>query len=217
MNPIKVGIFGGSFNPPHIGHLAMADLVLHELGLSKVYFVPAGHSPHKPPFRDSSSSERRQMTSLAISDNPQFSLIDWELEKSGPSYTLMTVRRLMEEEKLSPHEIGVIIGEDLLGRLHEWHRFEELCSLVTWVILRRSSERVEKGRESLFSGVDFRYLSVDNIFLPVSSSTIRELIKSRKSFRYLVPQKVYAYIQQNSLYCAAAASDKTETLRKKPT
>jgi len=157
------------------------------------------------------------MTSLAIDNNHLFSLIDWELDHDGPSYAVTTVERLMREEHFGPQEIGVIIGEDLLGRLDEWHRFEELCTLVTWIIVRRSSGAREKGRESLFPGVDFRYLSVDNIFLPVSSSQVRELVKSRKSFRYLVPQKVYAYIQQNSLYVAKAYSNKTETLREKST
>jgi nicotinate-nucleotide adenylyltransferase len=157
------------------------------------------------------------MTSLAIDDNLQFTLIDWELEQDGPSYTLMTVKRLMDQENFGPQEIGLIIGEDLLGRLHEWHLFPELCSLVTWIIVRRSSGKLEKDIESRFPGVDFRYLSVDNIFLPVSSSEVRELVKSRKSFRYLVPQKVYAYIQQNSLYTATTDSDETEALRKKPT
>lgn len=184
----KVGILGGTFNPPHIGHLMIGDAVLDAAGLDEVRFMPNHRPPHKDTL-SASDGDRKMMLELATGDHPFFSVEDIELERKGISYTIDTIRLLKEREPDS--DFYFIIGGDMIDYLPKWKDIDELSELITFIGVRRP------GYEAA-SPYPIQMIEMPELYL--SSSMIRERIKAGKTVKYMLPAAVLAYIEENGLY-----------------
>jgi nicotinate-nucleotide adenylyltransferase len=201
---LRVGILGGAFNPPHTGHLVCAQEALIQLGLDKVVFVPVGHAPHRELPGDPGAEERLEMVELATADDERFAVSRAELDREGPSYTSDTLRALREA---SPDdELFLILGGDQASTLATWHEPEEVLALATVAVVERISWSrqaigIKLGR--LPGGRGIRYLEMP--IIQISSSSVRRRAGEGKPIRYLVPDKVAAYIESNGLYAASVS------------
>jgi nicotinate-nucleotide adenylyltransferase len=185
----KIGILGGTFDPPHLGHLIIANEVLDQLGLDELKFMPNQEPPHKTRNSKTKPADRLKMLELAIRDHPQFSLETIELERPGRSYTYDTMMEL--KRKRPGDEYYFIIGADMVEYLPHWHRIDDLIKLVQFVGASRPHFTLESAYPILY---------VDVPQVDISSTLIRERIKSGKSVKYLLPDKVIHYIEENRLY-----------------
>ena len=188
---MRTALFGGSFDPIHVGHLFIAEEVRLLLGFDKVIFVPARQSPLKRSVPGASNEERLAMLRRAINGRNDFSICEIELNRKGPSYTIDTIRELQQEGVVGPHP-GLIIGDDLTSSFSEWKEYEELRRIVKLIVARREG-LIED--DSLGS-----YQVVDNAVIPLSSSQIRERVREGRAFRYLVPDPVYQFIEAHGIY-----------------
>jgi nicotinate-nucleotide adenylyltransferase len=190
----KIGIFGGTFDPPHCGHLLMANEVLHALGLSEIWFMPNRIPPHKQHELVTRSEDRLRMLELAIDGHPRFHIETIELEREGPSYTYDTVRQLLS---LHPDdEFYFIIGADMVEYLPNWYKINELIKLVTFVGVKRPGFSMETA---------YPIIEVEAPQFSVSSSFIRERVRNGQTIRYLVPEGVRLYIEEKKLYGATSS------------
>lgn len=184
----KIGILGGTFDPPHIGHLIIAEEVRIALELEEVWFIPTSTPPHKNQAK-SETQHRVRMTGLAIESNPYFKLNTIEIERSGKSYTIDTIKSL---HSLHPDcDFYFIIGADMVEYLPNWDRIEELVQLVQFVGVKRSGFLLESP---------YDILTVDIPFVDVSSTQLRKWLMENRSVKYIVPEKVDAYIKGERLY-----------------
>lgn len=214
--PLKIGIFGGTFDPVHVGHLRIAEEAREYLALDALLFIPAASPPHKPDRRVASFEHRRQMLKIAVEGHPHFQVSDLENRLPGKSYTVITLRKLHEEYQ-DDTIFYFLLGLDSFLELCTWWHFLELFGLARMVVLRRPGchdEHVEaflkENVSSLYywddsSGI-FRHPSLlpvhclANTRLGISSSQIRTLLTEGRSIRYLVPDKVMHYIYDEILY-----------------
>jgi len=187
---MKVGILGGTFNPIHLGHLILAEEVREKLGLGKVIFVPTRIPPHKDDSDIAGASWRYKMIKLAIKGNRHFRISDLEIKREGHSYTIDTIMQL--KKQFPKDELYFITGSDLLKYLDDWKDLGEIIKMVKFVVATRPGYPLEKI-PSYISTVAIR--AVD-----VSAFEIREAIKHKKSFRYLVPEAVGRFINRKRLY-----------------
>lgn len=197
----KVGIMGGTFNPVHNGHLILAEQAREYCNLDDILFMPSGNSYMKEQGEIPDGDTRISMTALAIEDNPHFALSTMEVERKGPTYTCET---LAELKKLHPEtEYYFIVGADNLFSIETWWKPEEIlagCTLIVAArgdkeesaIINKAAELKEKYKARIFLLPERRF--------DVSSTEIREKIKRGESVRYLLPDKVIAYIEKNRLY-----------------
>jgi nicotinate-nucleotide adenylyltransferase len=186
---MKIGVFGGAFNPIPIGHLLTVEEVCEQLKLDKVFFVPTYDPPHKKVFVD--YFHRRNMVRRAIKDNPDFELCEIEKERGGTSWTIDTLKAL--HTKYLKDKLYLIIGSDQYKVLNKWKQPENLKRYATLVIMKRPSIKfkVQSSKDKIL---------VDISQIDIASNEIRKSIKSNKSFRYKIPEKVYKYIITNKLY-----------------
>jgi nicotinate-nucleotide adenylyltransferase len=201
---LRVGILGGVFNPPHLGHLVCAQEALVQLELEKVVFMPVGQAPHRELEDDPGAEARLQMVELAAGDDARFATSRAELDRPGPSYTADTLREL--REKATGDELFLILGGDQAAALPSWHEPETVLSLATVAVVERSNWSrnaigIKIGR--LRGAERIRYL--DMPIIQISSSGIRRRVSEGKPIRYLVPDKVANYIGANGLYGAEKA------------
>lgn len=197
-----MGILGGTFNPPHVGHLICAQEAFVQLRLDSVVFVPAGVPPHREVEDDPGAEARFEMCELAASSDERFSLSRMELDREGPSYTVDTLRSLRES---SPDdELFLILGGDQAASLRSWHQPEEVLSLVTVAVVERTGwPRPAIGvRLSGLRGAE-RLVFFEMPRVDVSSSMVRRRAREGKPIRYLVPDAVANYIGSKSLYAAS--------------
>ncbi|MCA9398593.1 MAG: nicotinate-nucleotide adenylyltransferase [Candidatus Omnitrophica bacterium] len=187
----RIGILGGTFNPLHIGHLAIAQAAYEKLKLEKVIFVPANVPPHKRPGSIIPCKQRFEMVRLITDDNPRFEVSDFEVKRPGKSYTIDTVKHFQKKYD-GKAQLFFILGEDSAGYLHEWKNIKELLKLVTFVAVNRA------GCEPVKAKVPVRLLAMPA--LEISSSEIRRRIAQEKSVRYIVPEDVLKYIKKKKLY-----------------
>lgn len=185
----RIGILGGTFDPPHIGHLFIASEALIRLNLSEVWLMPNRIPPHKERKSYVTDEERVEMLHLAISDQPTFKLQLIELEREGPSYTYDTIRLL--REKYQDTKFYFIIGGDMVEYLPHWHKIDELVNLVTFVGVKRPGYS--------FPTV-YPIIEIDIPQLDISSSMIRKRLAENRNSMYLLPEKVRKYIEEKHLY-----------------
>jgi nicotinate-nucleotide adenylyltransferase len=196
---LRVGILGGAFNPPHIGHLVCAQEALVQLELDRVVFVPVGEPPHRALEDDPGAEARLEMVELAIADDERFTTSRIEVDREGPSYTSDTLELLLEE---SPEdELFLILGGDQAAALPTWHEPEKVLERASVAVF----ERMSWGRNAIvikigrMPGVE-RVLYLDMPMIQVSSSAIRRRVREGAPIRYLVPDRVVEYIATNELY-----------------
>ncbi|MDN2452626.1 nicotinate-nucleotide adenylyltransferase [Lactobacillus sp. UCMA15818] len=185
----RVGILGGTFNPPHTGHLIIAEQVTSQLDLDEMLFMPDALPPHVDHKDAIAAAERRKMVELSIAGNPLFSLETAELERGGVSYTFDTIVEL--KKKHPDYEYYFIIGGDMVAYLPKWHRIAELVKLVHFVGVARANF----PRKS-----DYPVMWVDIPLIEISSTQIRWNIQHNCSIKYLVPEDVVHYIKEEGLY-----------------
>ena len=191
---MKLAVFGGSFNPVHTGHLFIAEEVCCTLNYDMIIFVPAKAPPHKDLAPGASDKKRLKMLELAVEANDCFAVDDIEIRRGGTSYTIETIEYVCDRYKTS-EKPGLIIGDDLIEGFKSWKNADKLLTMVDLIVVHRESEKRKKFPE--------KHLYVDNSPLPVSSSNIRKRVASGRAFRYLVPDNVYRFICENSLYKTA--------------
>ena len=193
----RLGILGGSFDPPHVAHLAIASEACHELALERVLFVPAAAPPHKGAGERTSASVRLEMTSLALDDDLRFTASGIEIER-GLTYTVDTLRAL--NERYAGHDLVFIMGSDSLLQLASWHEPEELLSLCSLAVAPRPGDTPEAIAAAAARWGDYQVTLLDVPLLDVSSSTIRDRVAHGRPIRYLVPQRVEQYVLESGLY-----------------
>jgi nicotinate-nucleotide adenylyltransferase len=187
---MKIGILGGTFNPIHTGHLILAEEAREKLGLDKVIFVPAFLPPHKDDSGIAPARMRLEMVKLAIKGNRFFAVSDIEIIRNGRSYTIDTLKEL--RDRFAGDELYFIVGSDLLKYLDVWKDLNEIVKMVKFICATRPGYPLEKI-PNYIATLPIR--AVD-----ISAFEVRSAIKDGRSFRYLVPDKVFDYINRKRLY-----------------
>lgn len=192
----RVGLFGGSFDPVHLAHLALAHCALEQLGLDRLLWLPAGRPWQKTGRGLASPEHRRAMVALMLAAEPRFAIDDSELERDGASYTIDTVRTRQAADPAE--DLFLVIGQDQYERLHSWREWRELLSRVTVAVAARAGQEVRGSAE-----VQMEPHSLLKLALPamqVSSTQVRELASRGEDIRPLVGDAVAGYIAQHRLY-----------------
>ena len=202
----RIGLFGGSFDPVHLAHLALARQARDELHLDELRWVPAGN-PWQKTRQLTPAAQREAMLRLAIADEPRFVIERCELQRAGPSYTLDTVRALQAEWPAAlPAEWFLVIGADQYRNLHTWHGFEQLLQRVSLAVAERPGEAPAASA----GDVDPRVRAARSVVLAlppmrVSASDLRARVAAGMDIAPLVPPSVALYIRQHGLYRAAGS------------
>ena len=187
-----IGIYGGTFDPIHTGHLITAQSVCEIRKLDKIIFIPSFISPHKTDRITSSPKHRINMLKLAVKGIPYFDYSDIEIKKKNISYSIDTIQAF----KSSYKNIELIIGYDNLIVFDKWKNPDELLKLVQLVVLRRKAKEEKSQQNKYFKKAIF----VETPLIDVRGTDIRQRVRSGKSINFLVPQKVKAYIYKHNLY-----------------
>lgn len=191
----RVGIFGGTFDPPHLGHLAAASEAAARCELDEVVFVPAGDPWQKNHRRITDAAARLAMTRLAAEPDPRFRVSTCDIDRPGPTYAVDTVADVRAEYD-HPIDLYFIIGADSLENLYTWHRADELCKAVKFIAVNRPGHSRREVDLSFSIEVEF----VDMPGVAVSSSECRQRVADAEPIRYLVPDLVDRYIAEHGLY-----------------
>ena len=196
----QIGLFGGTFDPPHLGHLILASEAQWQLGLDRLLWVITPDPPHKQDQVITPVEHRLAMVDLAIRDNPAFELSRVELDRPGPHYTLDTLEAISEQ--YPDADITPILGGDSLRELPTWHKPKELLYASHWVgVMRRPGEQPNlESLERELPGISSKIHYVDAPLLEIASREIRSWIASGHSVRYYLPPAVYEYIKKHQLY-----------------
>lgn len=190
---MRIGIFGGTFNPVHIGHVRLAENFKKELALDKLLIIPTAVPPHKEAENIASGEDRLKMCALAFEDIGEVS--DIEIARGGRSYTVETLERL--KEIYADDEFYFLVGSDMLLSFRRWYRYEDILSMCTLCATDRDNEKTCKDADSeLFEKIIF----CDFPKTVVSSSEVREKLERKADVSSLVPEKVEKYIKEKGLY-----------------
>jgi nicotinate-nucleotide adenylyltransferase len=221
LSPAPLGIFGGTFDPVHLGHLRLAEEATDSLGLAGVRWIPAGQPAHRAQenkLPQASAAHRLAMVRLAITDNPRFELDPAEIEATGPSYTVPTLERLrLGSECGTQRPLVLLVGADAFAGIPGWHRWEELFKLAHIAVAHRPGFPIDadslppvladvyRQRHSASPGAlaeapGGRIVTFAMTQLDISATQIRALLSAGHSARYLLPDAVIAYIQSTFLY-----------------
>ena len=198
MNPERIGLFGGSFDPVHHGHLLLAQDALEQLSLDRLFFIPAAINPHKLDAAPQASPRLRlEMLREATRVQPLFSIDTLELEREGPSFTIDTVDAF--RSRFAGAQIFLLLGEDNLPKLHSWHQFERLRQLVSFVSFGRRAYAPEAAVPAVAPDKDLRLERLVRK-IDISSTEIRARVAKGLPIQYLVPESVRLLIQSHALY-----------------
>lgn len=213
VNAMRIALFGGSFNPIHLGHLRAAEEDREAMGLDLVYFVPAASPPHKPPLGLAPAEHRLQMVRLATKGNRFFMVSDVEVRRSGNSFTIDTVRYFRSTMRAQP-ELFLIMGGDQFSELDTWKEADEIARLCNIIVHTRLSDKPETALPIAilnrfgYTKVNSSYVHpsghtlnfVRTTFFPISATLIRRKLAVGESIRYLVPTDVGDYIERHAPY-----------------
>jgi nicotinate-nucleotide adenylyltransferase len=194
-----IGVLGSAFNPPHLGHLALAQEALWQLGLDEVILVPTGEAPHKRIAEEPGREARMEMTRLAAAEDPRFSVSGLEVERGGPSYTYETLEALADDR--ADTQLVFVMGADAAVGLESWRNPERVVELASLAVARRagvSEADVDAVLRSL--GADERATMLEMPQFGVSSSAVRARAKRGRPLRYLVPDSVASFIEEKGNY-----------------
>jgi len=200
-----VGVFGGSFNPIHFGHLLLADDICEALRLDRILFVPAAQPPHKPASELAAVEHRYRMTALAVNEHPRFAVSDLEVRRSGPSYTVDTLTALAPEG-----ELFLLIGSETFLDLLSWREPRQVARLARLVVVPRTGADFDPDAPAAQKVLAELGLAAFGIpggpilhraaSLPISGSDLRRRAREGRSLAYRMPEAVAAYIRQHGLY-----------------
>jgi len=191
---LKICLFGGTFDPPHIGHLLVAQTVCEAEGFDKVVFIPANKSPNKKVF--TAKENRVDMLELAVEGNPNFEISDLEIRRGGISYTIDTLRAYKEQISKKDDELFYLIGSDSLLDLKNWREPKEIINECQVLVAIRPGFRPSDIPSWLIHGIQFANIPR----FEISSSNIRKRWVENKTIRYMVTLPVWEYINQHNLY-----------------
>jgi nicotinate-nucleotide adenylyltransferase len=208
---MRLGIFGGTFNPIHFGHLRAAEEVRQAAGLDEVLFVPSHIPPHKELAGNATAAQRLEIVRLAIRSNPFFRLSSFEVEQGGSSYSIMTIEHVRRDYGITPH---FILGRDAFNEISTWYQAKKLFGLAHFVVMSRPgatglvladvlgelAEDFRRDEGGYVNKCGNRIVFVEVTALDISSSLIRDLCKRGKSIRYLVPEEVEEYMKKERMY-----------------
>ncbi|MPM57499.1 Nicotinate-nucleotide adenylyltransferase [bioreactor metagenome] len=199
---VKIAVMGGTFNPPHLGHLLGARRVISAYDPDLFLMIPTGIPPHKIiPDGSPCDCDRLNMVKLMVRDDPKITISDMEMKRKGKSYTVDTLKSLKEEYKNA--SIDLIMGADMLYMIEKWHHFEELFGLCRLVVIGRKENQTEELKKACLHiqkryGADITLLEMEPF--AISSSQIREKIKNEEDVGQYLHPDVYRYIRENNLY-----------------
>jgi nicotinate-nucleotide adenylyltransferase len=211
---MRIALFGGSFNPIHLGHLRAAEEDREAMGLDLVYFVPASSPPHKPPLGLAPAEHRLQMVRLATKGNRYFMVSDVEVRRGGSSFTIDTIRYFRATMRAQPEQF-LIMGGDQFEELDTWREADELTRICSIIVHTRLSDRQVDTQLPLAMLSRFGYIKAENgylhpsghtlnfvptTFFPISATLIRRKVIAGESIRYLVSSDVADYIERHGLY-----------------
>ncbi len=198
---VRIGIFGGTFDPPHLGHLILAETCADALGLARVLWVPAATPPHKQNVSITAAAHRVAMVKAAIADNPRFALSRVDLDRPGPHYSADMVGLVATEHPNAT--LVFLMGSDSLRDLLSWHDPARLVAQCRLGVMRRQGKRVEAVLESLYNALPAlpdKLEIVDAPYIEISGTEVRRRIYKGLSIRYRVTDGVAAYIKREELY-----------------
>ena len=194
-----IGVLGSAFNPPHLGHLALAQEALWQLGLSEVLLVPTGEAPHKRIADDPGREQRLAMTRLAAAEDSRFSVSTLEVDRDGPSYTYETLELLADQR--ADTELVFVMGADAAVGLESWRAPERVVELARVAVARRSGvSDAEVAAVMRSLGAEGRATMLEMPQFGVSSSAVRERAAAGRPLRYLVPEPVARFIEEKGIY-----------------
>lgn len=195
----RIGILGGTFDPPHLGHLILGEYAVDALRLTRVLFLPAADPPHKRDRAKTPLAHRLAMLALALADNEHFALSRVDVDRPGPHYSVDAVKILLQQYPGA--EFFFIIGGDSLRDLPTWHRPAELIELCRLAVMRRPGDNLTSDlHNTILPRLSERLVMMETPVLEISSTDIVQRIRQGKSVRYLVPDAVLAYIAQHRVY-----------------
>jgi nicotinate-nucleotide adenylyltransferase len=206
--PGSIGILGGTFDPVHVGHLAIAEEAREALGLERVLFVPASRPPHKPGVPLAPAEDRSTMVAVAIAANPAFELSRVELDRPGPSYAADTVELLGAAERAAGRtaDLTFILSTEALAGLAAWHEPERLIAACRLAVVPRGGPGADGPGWLAERFPAARAVFLDGPHLAISATAIRRRVALGRSIRYLVPDAVAAYIADHALYTDGRSS-----------
>jgi nicotinate-nucleotide adenylyltransferase len=196
---VRLGIFGGTFNPPHLGHLVCAQEAYIQLRLDRVMLMPARIPPHKPVEDEPGVPHRLELCRLAVEGDERFTVSDLEAQRDGPSYTIDTLRELHDREPDT--ELFLIVGGDIAAGLPRWRQPEAVLELATLAVARRRGTPRSRVSEAL---LELRGAERAEFFrmprIGISSTFVRRRVRAGQPIRYIVPDAVDRYIEREGLY-----------------
>ena len=196
---MRLGLFGGTFDPVHLGHLIVAEQCREQCELDVVWLIPAGNPPHKTDATITDGKMRAEMLDFATAGMPQFDVSRMELDRDGLTYTVDTLQKLRDED--SSRELFFIIGADSLAELPSWREPERIAELATIVVTNRGGGSLPAIESlGLNDSVTSRIQTVRIPGIDLASNDIRERVLVGKSIRFMVPRAVEAYISEHGLY-----------------
>ncbi len=194
----RIAILGGTFDPIHIGHLAIAEEVRWHLG-ARVFFVPAARQPFKANTHTARAADRLAMVRLAIAGNPAFAMCDLEVRRGGHSYTVDTVMTLRDEYPAA--EFTFVAGADIVLDLHRWYQIERLLGLCRFAIITRPGYAADlQALHAVLPAAYERVSMIEGPSLDISATTLRDRLRRGAPVRYQIPEPVLEYIDAHGLY-----------------
>ncbi len=206
---MRLGILGGTFNPPHLAHLICGQEALVQLGLERIVLIPTNVPPHKRNDEDDpGAAHRLELCRLAVGDDERFAVSEIELDRPGPSYTVDTLKEL--HERAPDNELFFIVGGDIAAGLPDWREPERVLSLATLAVAQRAGtprDEVAQALGRLKGGEEARFFEMPSV--EISSTAVRERVRAAQPIRYLVPDRIAAYINDHGLYEPDGGSHQT--------
>lgn len=199
--PGKIGVYGGTFDPPHVGHLIVAGDACEALGLDRLLFIPSAVPPHKRHSVEATAEVRMEMVGAAVAGDERFEVSDLELRRQGPSYTVDTLSTL--RERYPGAELYLLVGADVVPDLPTWRAPEEILRLARLAVLARAGDHGGEGSSERDGPIPFVRVPVTRV--DVSATEVRRRVREGRPIRYLVTDPVRAIIEREGLYRAVGA------------